>query len=116
MLIRALPSVLSLLLAFACNAPGTTVPAEPFKPSISLRPVAISLAKGATQIFQAEVNYPEGQRPLRQPVAWTVVEPEGGTITAAGHYTAPATPGTFHVRVTREDFPELTATATVTVN
>jgi hypothetical protein len=117
MLIRAL-SATTLLLAFACTAPGNAVPtktAEPFKPALSLRPVAVSLAKGATQAFQAEINYPEGTRYIRQPVAWSVVEAEGGTITGAGLYTAPATAGTYHVQVKREDFPEVTATATVTV-
>jgi len=111
-------SAASLLLAFACTAPGTTVPpkpAEPFVPRLALRPVAVGLARGATQGFQAEINYPEGMRYLRQPVAWRVVEPEGGTITTAGLYTAPGVPGTFHVEVRREDFPGISATATVTV-
>ncbi|WP_243383600.1 hypothetical protein [Geothrix alkalitolerans] len=117
MLMRALP-LLPLLLAFACTAPGNTVPAkpaEPFKPTLSLRPVAVSLAKGATQAFQAEINYPEGVRYMRQPVGWRVVEPDGGSITGAGLYTAPATPGVFHVEVRREDFPDILASATVTV-
>lgn len=107
-----------LLLAFACTSPGTTVPpksTEPFVPRLALRPVAVSLARGAAQGFQAEINYPEGMRYMRQPVAWRVVEAEGGTITAAGLYTAPASPGTYHVEVRREDFPGVTATATVTV-
>jgi len=117
MLIRTL-SAASLLLAFACTAPGTTVPpkpTEPFVPRLALRPVAVSLARGATQSFQAEINYPEGMRYLRQPVAWRVVEPDGGTVTAVGLYTAPTVPGTFHVEVRREDFPGITAAATVTV-
>lgn len=117
MLMRFLPPM-TLLLAFACTAPGDAVPtksAEPFKPLLSLRPVAVSLAKGATQTFQAEINYPEGVRYMRQPVGWRVVEPEGGNITGAGLYTAPATSGIYHVEVRREDFPEITATATVTV-
>lgn len=107
----------SLLLTLACAA-GSTVPAkpaEPFKPVLKLRPVTVSLLTGATQSFQAEINYQEGIRYLRQPVGWRVVEPQGGTITGAGLYTAPAAPGVFHVEVRREDFPEVTATATVTV-
>ena len=117
MLNRSLP-LATLLLALACNTPGDAVPAkpaEPFKPFLNLRPVAVSLARGATQAFQAEINYPEGMRYMRQPVAWQVVEPAGGTISAAGLYTAPTTAGTYHVQVKREDFPEVTATATVTV-
>lgn len=117
MLMRALP-LAPLLLALACTTPGDTVPAkpkEPFKPALSLRPVAVSLARGATQAFQAEINYPEGVRYLRQPVGWRVVEPEGGSITGAGLYTAPAAAGVYHVQVRREDFPEITTVATVTV-
>ena len=117
-MINRLMSTTTVLLMFACNAPGDAVPAksaEPFKPSLSLRPVAVSLIRGTTQAFQAEINYPEGMRYMRQPVAWSVVEAEGGTITGAGLYTAPAAAGTFHVQVKREDFPEVTATATVTV-
>ena len=118
MFLRAM-SATSLLLALACNTPGNAVPAkppEPFRPFISLRPVSVSLRMGATQVFQAQINYPEGRRYMKQPVAWRVVEAEGGTITPAGLYTAPAKPGTFHVEVQREDFPERTATATLTVN
>lgn len=114
---RALPLV-PLLLALACTTPGDAVPTkstDSFKPLLSLRPVAVSLAKGATQTFQAEINYPEGVRYMRQPVGWRVMEPEGGSITGAGLYTAPAAPGVFHVEVRREDFPEVTAIATVTV-
>lgn len=114
---RLMP-VTGALLLLACTPPGGTVPAkstEPFKPSASVRPLAVSLARGATQVFQAEINYPEGTRYLKQPVAWRVLEAEGGTITPAGLYTAPAAPGTFHVQVAREDFPEVTAVATVTV-
>lgn len=111
-------STTAILLALACNTPGDAVPAkpaEPFKPSLSLRPVAVSLAKGATQTFQAEINYPEGLRYMRQPVTWSVVEADGGTISGAGLYTAPATAGTYQVQVKREDFPEVSARATVTV-
>lgn len=107
-----------LLVSLACKAPEDAVPAKPagpFVPTLSLRPLAVSLARGASQAFQAEINYPEGMRYLRQPVAWRVVEDGGGTISPGGLYTAPATPGVYRVRVTREDFPDISATATVTV-
>lgn len=108
----------SLLLVLACQAPGTVEsarPAEPFVPTLGLRPLAVRLAKGASQPFQAEINYPEGTNHLRQPVAWSVLEAGGGSIDGAGVYTAPAAAGTYHVQVKREDFPDVTATATVTV-
>jgi len=108
----------SLPLVFACSAPETAVPAkpaEPFQPALSLRPVSVSLAAGATQSFQVEINYQEGVNYVRQPVGWRVVESGGGTITSAGLYTAPRAAGTYHIQVRREDFPEMTAVATVTV-
>ena len=117
MLIR--PAVASsLLLAFACSTPGDAVPsrsAESFKPVLNLRPVAVTLAVGSTQAFQAEINYPEGMNYIRQPVSWRVLEPEGGTVSGAGLYTAPQAPGTYHVQVRRDDFPEVSVLATVTV-
>ncbi len=109
---------LSALLMVACNAPQETVPAkapEPFIPYLSLRPVAVSLSRGATQPFHAELNYAEGVNHLRQPVSWSVLEADGGTISPAGLYVAPAKSGTFHVQVKREDFPTLITTVTVTV-
>lgn len=108
----------SLLVALACKASGDAVPskpAEPFIPTLSLRPVTVSLGAGATQTFQAELNVQQGVRYVRSPVGWRVVESGGGTITPAGLYTAPATPGTYHVQVRREDYQEVTAVATVTV-
>lgn len=46
-------------------------------------------------------------------VAWSVVEPTGGSIDANGNYTAPAYPGLFHVVAT--DASDATATITVPV-
>ena len=108
----------TLLFSLACNAPGDAIPAKPagpFAPTMSLRPLFVSLGTGATQSFQAEINYQDDVRYMRQPVGWRVVEIGGGAITAVGLYTAPLTPGTYHVEVRREDFPEVTAIATVTV-
>ncbi len=111
-------SASSLLVALACNAPGNAVPskaAEPYVPTLGLRPVSVSLGAGATQTFQAEINVQKGVHIPGSPVGWRVVEPGGGTITTAGVYTAPATPGIYHVQVRREDYKEVTAVATVTV-
>jgi hypothetical protein len=106
-----------LLLALACKAPDAAPakPVEPFVPALSLRPVAVTLATGATQPFQSEINYQEGVRYQHQPVGWRVVEPAGGTIDGSGLYKAPAVPGIYHVEVRREDFPDITAFATVVV-
>ena len=115
---RSALSLSLLLLGLACAAPKAAVPApapDPFKPFLVLRPTAVALIPGASQAFQAEINYPEGVRPLRQPVAWAVIEPDGGTITPTGVYTAPARYGTFHVEARREDFPEVRVAATIVV-
>jgi hypothetical protein len=110
----------SLLLAVACRAPEAaparpTEPFQPFQPFLSLRPVSAGLVPGASQAFQAELNYPDGVRPPVQPVVWRVMEPGGGTISATGLYTATPTPGVYHVQVLRVDFPEITAVAAVRV-
>lgn len=112
-----------LALAAACTPPKAAMPStpakpapQPFTPTLTIRPTSVSLIPGATQVFQAEINYPEGIRPLRQPIHWAVIEPDGGSITAAGVYTAPPRYGTFHVEARREDFPNLRVAATVTVH
>lgn len=48
-------------------------------------------------------------------VTWTVVEAGGGTITAAGVYTAPATAGTYHVTATSNYDNSKSNTVPVTV-
>lgn len=90
-------------------------PEPPFVPTLAIDPPAVSLVPQATQAFQATINYPEGVRYIRQPVRWRVLETDGGTITAVGLYTAPKAPGTYHVEARREDFKDVVATATVTV-
>src|ERR1700686_1020214 len=44
-------------------------------------------------------------------VTWSVVEARGGSITAAGLYTAPATPGTYTVKATSQSDPSASGTA-----
>ncbi len=88
----------------------------PFRPTLALSPKTAHLAPGASQSFSAQINYePDGPRFPRQPVSWTVVEAGGGTITRTGLYTAPAKPGTYHVKAEREDHAGVRDTATVTV-
>lgn len=48
-------------------------------------------------------------------VIWKVEEPNGGTITADGVYTAPSTPGTYHIEAISQSDPSLTAVLTVVV-
>ncbi len=109
---------LFLMLGLACGAPKTTVPApppKPFVPMLVLRPTGVALLPGATQAFQADLNYPAGAHPPQQPVLWDVIEPGGGTITAAGLYTAPTRPGTYHVEARRKDHPDVRVAVPVVV-
>lgn len=51
-----------------------------------------------------------------QAVTWSIAEGDaGGTITAAGLYTAPRAPGTYHVVATSQADPGQSASAAVTV-
>lgn len=72
--------------------------------SMVIMPTSALLAPGQTQVFAANV-----------PVEWSVLEDDGGYITSAGVYTAPSTPGTFHVVATSLSDPSQQRTAMVTV-
>lgn len=52
----------------------------------------------------------------RNTVTWSIEEPEGGTITPEGQYTAPSRPGTYHVTATSTVDPEVSVSATVRVD
>ena len=78
--------------------------------SIAISPSEVILEVGDTQQFSAVL---EGLAPG---VSWTIDEaPAGGSITSGGLYTAPSSPGTYHVTVTNIAEPTYSATATVTV-
>ncbi len=98
-------------------AGGVLLAAQPFRPYLRLDPPAATAAPGGTVAFRAEINYvPDGPRPLRQPGKWSVEEgAAGGTISRSGLYTAPASPGTYHVRAEREDYPGVGSRAKVVV-
>src|ERR1700686_5268615 len=72
---------------------GGIAPAAAVKPaSVSLSPKAISLKVGETQQFTASVT---------NTMSWSVKEGRsGGSVSTSGLYTAPATPGTYHVIAT----------------
>jgi hypothetical protein len=109
-----LTALLSLL---ACQAPAPTParPPVPFVPKVALRPLGISLARGASQDFHVDLNLPEGAPLPTQAVTWSVLEAGGGSVTPGGRYPAPQAPGIYHVQVQRLDFPQVTATAAVLV-
>jgi hypothetical protein len=60
---------------------------------VATSPTSADIEPGSTLRFGAQVTgTADGS------VTWQVVEPDGGTVDAAGLYTAPVIEGTFHVR------------------
>ncbi len=95
-------------------------PADPgngsFTPTLSLEPRELQLEPGASRLLMAELNYPKGQVPLRRPVSWKLLDANGGKVDAVtGLYQAPDKPGSYRVRATREDHPQVGAELRITV-
>lgn len=79
-------------------------------PQLSVEPSRITLAPGARATFELRAKgLPKG------PCTWVVEEPEGGTVTKEGVYTAPAQPGTYHLTASPAAGPGGSATATLIV-
>jgi hypothetical protein len=79
--------------------------------TVSVAPLTASLLINATQSFSATVT-----GTANTAVSWTVQEgAAGGSVTAAGVYTAPASAGVFHVIATSQADTTKSASATVTV-
>jgi len=81
-----------------------TVPA-----TLTVAPTFASLTPGASQQFSATALGVSGS------LVWRVVEAGGGVV-PNGLYTAPATPGVYHVVVSSVASPSVDATATVQVS
>lgn len=80
--------------------------------TITISPTTVSLVPAATQTFTATVTHTNNTA-----VTWSVQEgANGGSVTSAGVYTAPALAGTYHVIATSQADSTKTATATVTVH
>ena len=82
--------------------------------AVAVTPSAPATVIGGTINFQASVTGTAAGQSAA--VTWSVQELGGGTVTAAGVYTAPATAGTYHVVATSVADPSKTATATVSVS
>ncbi|HSC66059.1 MAG TPA: DUF4397 domain-containing protein [Cellvibrio sp.] len=80
------------------------------KVSISISPATLTLKAGASQTLTASVSGTKNTA-----VSWAVTEANGGSVTAAGVYTAPPTAGTYHVTATSVADKKKSATATITV-
>ncbi|HEX9052994.1 MAG TPA: endo-1,4-beta-xylanase [Anaeromyxobacter sp.] len=78
--------------------------------AIAVAPSTASMQAGATLQFSASVTGSSDTG-----VAWSVAETTGGAVSTSGLYTAPATPGTYHVVATSHADPSKTSSATVAV-
>ena len=85
---------------------GTPEPVRPV--TVTISGPATPLNTGASRTFTATVG-----NTTNTAVTWSVVEADGGSITQAGVYTAPATPGTYTVKATSQ--ADVTAAATAPV-
>jgi|GEM_PF-5168176 len=77
---------------------------------VSIEPTSATVTANGSKTFTATVTGSGNTK-----VTWSVVEIGGGTITAAGVYTAPANAGTYHVKAVSAADTSKSATATVTV-
>jgi hypothetical protein len=77
--------------------------------AVTITPASISLAPSASLQFSAAVQ------DSSQGVTWAVTETEGGTVTAAGLYTAPSALGTYHLTATSNENKAKAATAVIQV-
>lgn len=105
-----------LLLLLACSGGGgsSNPPAPPV--AVTVSPATATLGTtaactaGNTQTFNAAVANSGNTA-----VTWTVQEAGGGAVSSSGAYTAPTTPGIYHVVATAAADSSRTAAATVTV-
>lgn len=95
--------LLSSFLLVACGGDGKNI-------TVTVGPEMATVKAGSSQEFTATVT---GTK--KTDVTWSVEESNGGSINAAGVYTAPATAGTYHIRATSVDDKKKSAMATVTV-
>ena len=96
----------------ASGAAAVTVTPTPTI-SVTVWPRSPSLQVGTTLAFTAYVSGTAAGQSTA--VTWSVQEAGGGTIDAAGLYTAPSTPGSYHVVATSVADTSKSDTATLTV-
>ena len=82
--------------------------------SVVISPTNAAVGTGQSTTFTATVS--GGSPGQSTAVTWSVQEPAGGSIDGAGRYTAPGTPGTFHVVATSVANPSQSARAAISVS
>ena len=97
--------------ALTLDCSKTSLCAAATSVQVSVAPSTATVQPSGTQQFAATVTGASNTA-----VNWTVQETGGGSISSAGLYTAPSTPGTFHVVATSVADPLESGTATVTVS
>ncbi len=102
--------ITTLVLTLSCGG-GKGTPPTPQVISVTISPSGASVWTGGTQAFAATLSGTSNQA-----VTWKVVEASGGSINAAGLYTAPGTAGSFHVQATSVADATKSAQAPVTVS
>jgi trimeric autotransporter adhesin len=103
-LIRVMFLALLSLVLVACGSDDKK------KVSISVSPMTATIKAGTTQAFSASITGSKNTA-----VTWKVEQANGGSITAAGVYTAPLAAGTYTVTATSAADTKKSASATVTV-
>jgi hypothetical protein len=108
--IRSILAVGALVFV-GCAQHATVEAAAAQQIGLDIQPGTAQVAAGGKVTFTAVVT-----GAVNVVVNWNVVESGGGTIDGTGVYTAPQTPGTYHVRASTPVDPTVQATAAVTVN
>jgi hypothetical protein len=90
---------------------AVTIQAAPATLTLVISPVSATLSVGSSLTLAATVSFSSSQS-----VTWSVQEgTAGGTVTSGGVYTAPSTPGTYHVVATSVAAPTASGVSTITV-
>ena len=100
---RRTACLVAAIFAAACNSTSTPAAVDY---SVVLSPAAATLTAGKTLQLGAV---------SRGAISWSVQEAGGGSVESNGLYTAPPTPGTYHVIATSAADAKKSATATLTV-
>ncbi|MBI1754598.1 MAG: Ig-like domain-containing protein [Acidobacteria bacterium] len=101
-----------LVVATSRKDPAVSGSAQVLVPvEVSVTPALAVLKPGGTRQFSAA----KVAGAANKTVTWTVLQPEGGTISASGLYTAPAAPGTYTVLATSVADPRFFSSAEVRV-
>src|SRR5512137_110789 len=103
----------ALTLAFTACGGGEASAGSPSQGAVQVQPPAPQVPPGGTVAFRATTAAGAALS-----VQWEVTETGGGTVTAAGFYTAPqgATTATYHLVARSAADPSVYGTAVVTVS